>query len=238
LPAMYPYATQPKGEFGFQAQSIFSFKKKSKLGGKYGTSFSITYSQYNAINKQKIDDVTPLDSNGTLGYKANFFDIGKEVYYQNFNLEFTKKVNKTFKMIFSYFYILYNAKIIEGHDIPNIHAHVGVADLTFNLNEKHTIRAELQYLYTKQGEGSWMYALAEYTLAPKWFFSLSDQYNYDNPVSEKRLHYYGIATAYAIGSTRISLNYGRQRAGIFCVGGVCRFVPAANGLTLTLTSSF
>jgi hypothetical protein len=238
LAAMYPYATQPNGEFGFQAQSVFSFKKKSKLGGKYGTSFSLTYSQYNAIDKQKIDDITPLDSTGTLGYKSNFFRIGKESYYQNFNLEFTKKVNKTFKMILSYFYIMYNARVIEGHDIPNIHSQVGIADLTFNLNDKHTLRTELQYLYTKQGEGSWMYALLEYTLAPKWFFSVSDQYNYDNPIVDKRIHYYGVAAAYAIGSTRISLNYGRQRAGIFCVGGVCRFVPAANGLSLTLTSSF
>jgi hypothetical protein len=238
LAAMYPYATQPNGEFGFQAQSVFSFKKKSTLGGKYGTAFSITYSQYNAIEKHQIDDVTPIDSTGTLGYASDFFKIGKEVNYQNFNLEFTKKVNKRFKMILSYFYIMYNAKVIEGHDIPNINAHVEIADLTYNINDKHALRAELQAMYTEQGEGSWLYALLEYTLAPKWFFSVSDQYNYDNPESEKRIHYYGIATAYAIGSTRIALNYGRQRAGIFCVGGVCRFVPVANGLTLTLTSSF
>ena len=238
LAAIYPYATQPNGEFGFQAQSIFTFKKKSKLGGKYGTTFSITYSQYNNIDKQKIDDSTPIDSTGTLGYKSNFFKIGKEVNYQNFNLEFSKKISKPFKMILSYFYIRYNSKVIEGHDIPDIHAHIGIADLTYIINDKHSLRAELQYLYTSQGEGSWMYALVEYTLAPKWFFSVSDQYNYGNSISEKRLHYYGIATAYAIGSTRISLNYGRQRAGIFCVGGVCRYVPAANGLTLTLTSSF
>ncbi|MEI6124211.1 MAG: DUF6029 family protein [Bacteroidota bacterium] len=238
LPAMYPYATQLNGEFGFQAQTLFSFKKKSKLGGKYGTSFSITYSQYNAIDKQKIDDVTPLDSTGTLGYKSNFFKIGKQVNYQNFNLEFTKKFNHTFKMILSYFYINYNSKIIEGHDVPNIYSHTGVADLTFNINEKNSIRTELQYMYTTQGDGAWAYALVEYTIAPKWFFSVSDMYNYGNANSEKQIHYFGIATAYAVGSTRISLNYGRQRAGIFCVGGVCRFVPAANGLTLTLTSSF
>ncbi len=238
LPSMYPYATQANGEFGFQAQSTFTFKKKSKLGGKYGTTFSLTYSQYNAINKEQINDATPIDSTGTLGYASNFFKIGKQVNYQDFNLEFTKKVNKTFKMIFSYFYIMYNANIIEGHDIPNICSHTGVADLSFTINPKHTIRTELQYMYTTQGEGSWMYALVEYTIAPKWFFSVCDQYNYGNPKAEKQIHYYGVSTAYSIGSTRIALNYGRQRAGIFCVGGVCRFVPAANGLTLTLTSSF
>jgi len=34
------------------------------------------------------------------------------------------------------------------------------------------------------------------------------------------------------------LMYGKQREGIFCVGGVCRNVPASNGVTLTITSSF
>ena len=34
------------------------------------------------------------------------------------------------------------------------------------------------------------------------------------------------------------LQYGKQRAGVFCVGGVCRAVPASNGLTFSFTSSF
>jgi len=63
-------------------------------------------------------------------------------------------------------------------------------------------------------------------------------YNYGNAIAEKRIHYYNVATAFAVGSTRIALSYGRQRAGILCVGGVCRFVPAANGLMLSISSSF
>lgn len=237
LPALYPYATQANGEFGFQAQSIFTFKKKSKLGGKYGTSFSLTYCQYNAIGKDKLNDSTDIGTAGTLGYKAKFFDIGKEIYYQNFNIEFSKKISKTFKMVFDYFYVNYNAEVIEGHG-TNVYAHVGVTDLTFAITEKHSIHTELQYMQTKQDDGSWGMILVEYAIAPKWFFSIADQHNFGNSVKEKRIHYYSIATAYSIGSTRIALNYGRQMEGIFCVGGVCRFVPASNGLTLTITSSF
>jgi len=238
LPSIYTYGTQPNGEFGMQAQGIYTFKKKSVLGGKYGTNISLTYSRYNAINKKQVDEDTPIDSTGTLGYKSDYFKIGKEAYYENFNFEFSKKFNKTFKLVVDYFYIMYNAKVIEGHEMPNIHSHTVVVDLTFNINEKHSLRTELQHMYAKQGEGSWAYALVEYTIAPKWFFSVSDMYNYGNSISEKRLHYYSVATAFAIGSTRIALNYGRQRAGIFCVGGVCRYVPAANGLTLSISSSF
>ncbi|HOY30713.1 MAG TPA: DUF6029 family protein [Bacteroidales bacterium] len=238
LPALYIYGTQPNGEFGFQAQGIYTFKKKTKLGGKYGTTISLTYSRYNNIFKKQIDENTPLDSTGTLGYKSDFFKFGKEVYYENFNFEFSKKFSKLFKLIVEYFYIQYNSSVIEGHVMPNIHSHTIVADMTFNINEKHSIRSELQHMYTKQGEGSWAYALVEYTIAPKWFFSLSDMYNYDNDIAEKRLHYYNVSTSFATGSTRIALSYGRQRAGIFCAGGVCRFVPAANGLSLSVSSSF
>lgn len=238
LPSIYTYGTQPNGEFGVQAQGIYTFKKKSVLGGKYGTNLSITYSRYNAIDKHQIDDYTPLDSTGTLGYKSNFFKIGEDAYYENFNFEFSKKISKMFKLVVDYFYIMYNSTVIEGHEMANIHSHTGVVDMTFNINDKHSIRTELQHMYTKQEDGSWAYALVEYTIAPKWFFSVSDMYNYGNSIVDKRLNYYGVSAAFAIGSTRISLNYGRQRAGIICVGGVCRFVPAANGLTLSISSSF
>ena len=238
LPAMYPYATQPNGEVGVEAQASFTLKRGSKLGGKYGTGFSITYTQYNAINKQPINDQTPIDSTGTLGYKSDFFKIGKDVYYQNLNVEFSKKFSKHFKAIINYFFIVYNFKVIEGHDYPTLHSHTGVADLTFMINAKNTIRTELQYMYTMQGNGSWIYGLIEYTFAPRWYFSVSDQYNYGNPDTGKQLHYYGVSAAYALGSTRISLNYGRTMSGIYCVGGVCRYVPASNGVTLSITSSF
>ena len=51
--------------------------------------------------------------------------------------------------------------------------------------------------------------------------------------------YYPIGSfGYIRGGSRFSFSYGRQRAGIFCVGGVCRVVPAANGLTASITTTF
>jgi len=43
---------------------------------------------------------------------------------------------------------------------------------------------------------------------------------------------------YIEGATRITISGGRQRQGIFCVGGVCRVVPASNGVSLSVTTSF
>jgi hypothetical protein len=52
------------------------------------------------------------------------------------------------------------------------------------------------------------------------------------------VHFPYVTAGYIRGATRLSVGYGRQRAGLFCVGGVCRFVPASNGLTISFTQSF
>jgi hypothetical protein len=113
-----------------------------------------------------------------------------------------------------------------------------VADVTWNITKKHSLRGELQGLWTKQDKGNWVAGLVEFTIAPQWFFSVQDQFNYGNPTTAMRLHYFLVSAGYTYNSTRIALSYGRQREGIICVGGVCRYVPASSGFTLTLTSSF
>jgi hypothetical protein len=36
----------------------------------------------------------------------------------------------------------------------------------------------------------------------------------------------------------LSVGYGKRREGIFCIGGVCRAVPASNGFEVNFTTSF
>jgi len=80
--------------------------------------------------------------------------------------------------------------------------------------------------------------LIEYTFSPHFFVSFMDQWNVGNPTEEYQIHYITGQVGYNHGSTRITFGYGRQRAGIICVGGVCRQVPASNGFTLSIMSSF
>jgi hypothetical protein len=106
------------------------------------------------------------------------------------------------------------------------------------------LRTEIQGLFVQKeaGEikdkGNWATLLLEYSISPGWFFSFMNQYNYGHPDPSKRVHYPIITCGYIRDATRITVSYGRQRAGLFCVGGVCRFVPASNGLTLSFTQSF
>jgi len=61
-------------------------------------------------------------------------------------------------------------------------------------------------------------------------------YNYGN--DDKKVHYFNVGTTYTKSSTRMSLSYGRQRGGLLCVGGVCRYVPPSKGITATLSLTF
>ncbi len=240
LAAMYPYATQPNGEFGFQGTVTYTIKKNTKLGGKNGMTMAVNFCQINSLSTDSVDDNTYIGKSGTLGYKTNFFTPGDELYYRDFNIEVDKKFGKKWKGIFTYLNQAYNKDVIEGHynEYGIIYSNIGIADLTYNITRKYSIRGEAQGLWTKQDKGNWLAGLLELTISPKWFFSVQDQWNYGNSEKSQQIHYFLLNAGYIYNTTRISLSYGRQREGILCVGGVCRYVPAASGITLTVTSSF
>ena len=131
-----------------------------------------------------------------------------------------------------------------------------VADISYKIKKGHTVRVELQTLKSKQledyseysgknkngmgepAEGDWSMGLIEYTISPHWFLAVQDMYNWGNEKTEKQLHYINIDAGFNKGANRFSIGYGKKRAGIFCVGGVCRTVEASNGFSLNISSSF
>lgn len=233
LPAtIYPYATQPNGEMGFQAEVNYRLKKGSKLGGKYGTEIKVNFSGTNGIVKNAAE-------NDTLGYTSPFFEIGKQMIFRDFHIEIHRKFNSKWKATVMYLNWVYNKDVIQGlSGFGTIFADMAVVDVAYKINASHTIRVEAQTLLSKQDFGSWAMGMIEYTFAPNWFVAVIDQYNYGNPDSDKQIHYITGNTGFNKNGNRVMLQYGRQRAGIFCVGGVCRNVPASNGFSISITSSF
>jgi len=241
LATVYPYATKANGEFGLQGQIVYTIPKKSKLGGKYGTSITASYSIAKSIQKDPLAPGMPIDSSGTDGYKTNFFSIGDLTYYKDLNFLIEKKFSTKVKAKVAYYHQTYNKHVIEDDifdDKNMVNADIGVLDLTYKFDRRNSLRMELQGLWTKEDRGDWAALLLEYTVSPKWFFSVQDEFNYGNPDDNMQIHYYNVSFGYTQKSNRISLRYGRQREGLLCVGGVCRYVPASTGLTLTITSSF
>lgn len=238
LSAMYPYATQPNGEMALQGQVNYKIKRGSLIGGKYGTDIAVNYSRITSIKKETAEGESKIGKSGTAGYKSPFLAFGDELYFQDFNIEIQRKFTNSFKALISYIYQDYNVLILEGYEEPMVNAHIVIADVTYRFDNKQALKMEYQQLITKQDEGDWLQVLAEYTFAPKWYFTLADQFNYGNSDKDKKLHYPTVSAGYTNGSNRLMISYGKQREGIICVGGVCRNVPASNGLSLTLTSTF
>ena len=239
LSAMYPYATQPNGEFALQGQVNYKIPKGSTLGGKYGVDIAVNFSRITELKRSAVNDSVPIGEGGTLGYKTDFFSISDSLFFQDFNIEVQHKFNSDFKALISWVNINYNIDVIEGHTgEPMVKANILILDATYKFSPKNALKAEFQHLSTKQDEGNWAQGMLEFTFAPTWFVTVVDQYNYGNDDKDRRFHFPTVAVGYTQDSNRLQIGYGKQREGIICVGGVCRNVPASNGLTITLTSSF
>ena len=165
--------------------------------------------------------------------------MGDRLYYEDVNLVIKKKFSRKWKAILSYVHQSYNIEVIEWHTSePMVNTNIGMLDVTYRITPTKSLRMEAQGLFTDQDRGSWAMGLLEFNIAPKWFFTVMDEYNYGNPDEDLQLHYYNANIAYVQGSTRIAVGYGRQREGLLCVGGVCRQVPAANGFSISISSQF
>ena len=254
LLALYPCATQANGEFGMQFDLFYKLKKKTILGGKYGTKIAFNYSRINGLNggSSFLNDNT--------NYTPMLISIkGEGLYFQDINLEVNKKINKRITTNFVIANQTYNKDLLEGHvpgDYGVLNSTILIADVSYKIKKGHSIRVELQKLnsvqledYSEHGggyangmeyaaEGDWTMGLIEYTISPHWFFVVQDMYNWGNENLEKKLHYVNLNAGFIKGSNRFSIGYGKKREGIFCVGGVCKLVPSSNGFSLNISSSF
>ena len=233
--SMYPYATQTTGEMGVQGDVMYKIKKGTLLGGKYGTDIHLNGAVITGI------DTNTLGGVGTDGYTSSWFKTG-DLYYTDLSLEVAKKLSSSTKLTCTYGYQIFNP-IVEGHGGDLHHNHVVVADLTWKVSKKNVLRFEAEWMgsdskYSRDVDdkrcGDWIMGLVEYNFAGSWFISASDQYAYKDGIG----NYYNVSVGYTHGATRLQLGYGKQREGLLCIGGVCRQVPASNGLTFSLTTSF
>lgn len=236
LAALYPYATQlSDGEWAYQAELGYNFKRKTALGGKYGMNVKVNYSYVRSLPHDYIDGVkrTKLAGMTYADYKSPFFKWGNDTHYQDLNIQLSRRLTRDFKMNVMYMNQRYNKTIIEGEG-GMIHSDIFIADGMYQFARNTRLRCELQYLTTKQDQGDWAFGLLELSLAPHWMFTASDMWN----CGETNLHYYQGLVTYNTGSHRIQAGYGRTRAGYNCSGGVCRYVPAQKGFTVSYNYNF
>lgn len=234
--AMYPYATQVNGEQGLQGDVMYKIKKGTLLGGQYGTDLHLNSSVVTML------DTTVTGGKGTEGYSVGS-GLGK-LLYGDVSVEVAKKLTKSLKMTVTYAYQVFNPKV-ENEEGALHHNNIVVADVAWRVNKQHALRFEGEWLgsdsrYSPEEEltdrraGDWVMGLVEWNIGSRWFLTASDQVAYQDGEG----NYYNFAVGYNQGATRLQIGFGKQRKGMLCIGGVCRVVPASNGLTFSLTTSF
>ena len=213
LTSLYPYSTDlTANEWAFQGEVRYTWKRGTKMGGKYGTTLK-------------------LNASHIRGTSDTWFGMSEEPYYTDVNLELNKKINKEWYIGAMAMYQTYNKRIIGKNGI--MRSGIGVVEAKYAINKKVQMRAELQYLYSRQYEGQWIAALYELSLWRQLVLSGQWMYNIGHAPDATNGHYYTAAATYTHGAHRLMAGYTKTRAGFNCSGGVCRYVPEQQGVTLT-----
>ena len=239
LTNLYVYAAQPNvsfqsnsltkaGEIGIQTDLYYFIEQETFLGGKYGTNLAINASIWNNL------DGTYDFSNQN--YETDLFGFG-EKYFSEISFEIRKKWSPKFDNILLYVNQYYNKRLIEETS-SEVKSNIFVLENTYKINDNKSLRLELQHLSTKDDTKNWSAFGLEYNLSSAVSLYVTDLYNYQNPVKEKKIHYYNFGGSYSKGINRYTVNYGRQRGGLVCTGGICRYVPESTGLSFSITTSF
>jgi hypothetical protein len=239
LTNIYVYQGQPQvsfqdpslmkaGEIGGQLDVFYRFKKKTALGGKYGTKIAMNYSYWAGLKGDYDFD--------NFDYDTEFLGFG-ERYFTDFNIEIRKKWSRNWSSIFYYVNQYYNRRYVE-ETFGEVRANIAAAESTYKMSGGKSLRFELQHLWTKDDRKNWAGGTLEFNINSRWSFYVNDIYNYGSDDPAEKIHYYNIGSGYAFGANRFALNYGRQRGGLICVGGVCRFVPESSGFTANLILAF
>lgn len=214
LAALNPYSPNVDGEIGGSVDAFYHFPRGSKLGGKYGMKLHVCGSMFYS---------TP---DALANYSRH------RLAYRDLTIDLEKKWDRRWKTIF--FVSVQESSPTHGDQIATEAQNVFVIDASYKINHTLSLRTELQYLYSEELNKDWMAGLLELNVAPRWSFFVSDMYNH----GDTRTHYYSGGISYSNSAMRLAGSYGRNREGMVCSGGVCRWQPAYTGGNIQLSLFF
>ena len=190
---------------------------------------------------------SPNKNNTITGNFSYIRDENKKELYREVIFDYYRKYNKKFKSTIGIQSVLYNklayrnhldTVLAGGNEASIVHTITPFSEFVYKLNDKNSLRAELQYMFTKQDYGDFLFALLEYNIAPHYSFFASDMINTAPKKTYDKKHYYNFGMAYTLKQTRFMISYMKQVEGVVCTGGVCRVEPAFSGVKFNLTTNF
>lgn len=217
LTTLHPYGARTgeissrftnSGEIGGQIDVFYNVKRGTWLGGRKGMKVHANFSTYHTIAEE-----------GT--FKAG------NLLFRDISVDVEKWWNRQFKSTLLWSYQEFTPSY--GASRTTWLSNIMVADLLYKFNSSLAARMELQYLVTYEDQKDWMAALLEVSFAPHWSVYAADMYNH----GMTKVHYYNGGVSYSKGRAKMTLGYGRYKAGYICSGGVCRQIPAYTGASLS-----
>lgn len=209
---------------------------------------------YSAVTQELSEQAFQVEVNYKVNKKLNLIfntsyidDLSGKLLYRELYGEAQLKLHKKWIINAGIQRQIYNiATYLVKPGEENVKTITPFVDVLYKFTPKKTVRFECQYLNTEQDRGSWVQALIEVGIAPHWILTVSDMYNLSNdqkildkhPELQSKTHYLTAGGVYTYKSSRFSLNYVKQVAGIVCSGGVCRYEPAFSGIRVNVLSHF
>jgi len=237
----YEFPLVKSGEIGESIDVFYKIKKGSLFGGKYGTKISLNWSYWANLTSTYSDPSgIPYFVGDDLTYETELFNFDDKLYSE-INAEIRKKWTPKLKSIFTYINLNYNKGFLESKGADSfVNAWIGIAEGTYKFQGGKSVRLELQHLSTNDDSRNWAGGTIEYFFNSKFGLYLNDSYNYEeSKITENtKIHFFNLGGSFTKGSTRVGINYGRQRGGLLCVGGVCRPVSKNTGVTLNFVATF
>lgn len=238
LSNIYVYNPQPRllfttneqraGEVGTQVDVYYSFDKESSLG-KVGTKLAGNFSYWAGLDTE----FNKTDQN----YDVKFIGKGDR-YFRDLNIEIKNRWSSKWSTVASFQDVIIDKSVSKGGILGqqgDIRAQIAVIEGTRRFTGAKALRMELQHLWTADDDKNWAAGVLEYNFNSSLGVYVADSWNYGGPNND---HFYNIGGSYSKGRARFGLNYGRQRGGLICVGGVCREVPESSGVTANLVVTF
>ena len=182
-----------------------------------------------------------------LSLGVNYSDIttleGDRLFQELFT-ELIYKYKRKWQLTTGIQFLTYNQELYEmKSEVPLVKTITPYVDFQYRFTTTKALRAEFQYMQTKQDYGSWLFGLAEFSIAPKWSFEASGMYNIKPKKAnskgdiEKTL-YPTLGVVFFNDAQRYSLRYVKQVEGVICSGGICRLEPAFSGFRFAMNTTF
>jgi len=215
------------GVIGFQLDAYYNIKKETFLGGKYGAKISLNISKWNNL-KGNYDYENE-------NYDLDFLGFG-EKYFSEQSLEIRKRWSESFNNIILFVNRYYNKRFVE-EKVGEINSKMLVFDNTLKLNGEKSARFEIQHLFTEDDKKNWFGYGLEYNFSYNFSAYFNSIVNYENELEDKPT-YSNFGLSFSNNASKLMLSYGKQRGGLMCYGGVCRYVPEFKGLSFSIITSF